>query len=81
MIAGDNRGTREYVFDNGILCKSKDIDAYVAAMKAVMEHPDQAAVMGKRSREIAMGFSRSRTDQVMRDVYEKMKAMTEGQDC
>lgn len=81
VIAGDNRGTREYVFDNGILCKPKDIDAYTAAMKAVMEHPKQAAVMGKRSREIAMGFSRSRTDKVMRGVYEKMKARTEGQDC
>lgn len=81
VIAGDNRGTREYVFDNGILCKPKDIDAYTAAMKAVMEHPKQAAVMGKRSREIALGFSRSRTDKVMRGVYERMKARTEGQDC
>lgn len=81
VIAGDNRGTREYVFDNGILCKPKDIDAYTAAMKAVMEHPEQAAVMGKRSREIALGFSRSRTDKVMRGVYERMKAMTEGQGC
>lgn len=81
VIAGDNRGTREYVFDNGILCKPKDIDAYTAAMKAVMEHPKQADVMGKRSREIALGFSRSRTDKVMRGVYERMKARTEGQDC
>ena len=78
VIAGDNRGTREYVFDNGYLCKPKDVKAFAKAMDAVMKDPGRAAFMGGRSREIAVGFFQNRTEKIMRDVYEKMRKSIEG---
>lgn len=78
VIAGDNRGTREYVFDNGYLCKPKDVNAFAEAMDVLMKDPGRAAFMGGRSREIAVGFFQSRTEKIMRDVYEKMQKSIEG---
>lgn len=78
VIAGDNRGAREYVFDNGYLCRPKDTAAFAEAMETVMKDPQQAALMGSRSREIAAGFYRSNTEKIMRDVYGRMQRSTEG---
>lgn len=78
VIAGDNRGTREYVFDNGYLCKPRDVNAFWEAMDAVMKDPQKAAFMGGRSREIAVGFFQNRTEKIMRGVYEKMRQRIDG---
>lgn len=72
VIAGDNRGAREYVFDNGILCEPTDTASYVRAMQAVMADTARAKRMGIRSREIAAGFTEDKTAEVMRKVYERM---------
>ncbi len=72
LIVGDNRGTREYAYDNAIVCNSDDIRQFADAMQSVMEDMEKAAEMGRRSKEIAAGFSREKTDEVMEQVYERM---------
>lgn len=76
VIAGDNRGTREYIRDNGYLCRSKDTDAFAKAMDLMMRDSGRAAYMGGRSREIAKRFYRERTEKIMRDVYQRMQNST-----
>lgn len=76
VIAGDNRGTREYIRDNGYLCKPKDTDAFAKAMDLMMRDFGRAAYMGGRSMEIAKRFYRERTEKIMRDVYQRMQNST-----
>ncbi len=72
LIVGDNRGTREYAFENAIVCDPTDVQEFYKSMKYIMSDRKLAADMGQRSREIAAGFAKEKTAEVMRGVYERM---------
>lgn len=78
LIVGDNRGTREYARENAIACKPLDEQAFYKAMQLLSEDRDRAARMGKRSVEIAAAFTREKTAEVMRRVYERMSEEING---
>lgn len=72
VIAGDNRGTREYAFLNAIVCKPMEVQAFAEAMNKMMHNSEMASDMGRKSIEIAAGFTKEKTAWVMQQVYERM---------
>lgn len=61
LIVGDNRGTREYAFENAIVCAPMDEEAFSEGMRKVMSDRKCAAAMGQKSLEIAAEFAREKT--------------------
>lgn len=55
VITTDVPGCRETIVDgwNGYLVEVKSVGALVAAMRRLIDQPDQAEIMGQRSRELA----------------------------
>lgn len=74
VIAADNRGTREYMIDgvDGIVCFSDDVQAFARAISRLRDDPELCRRMGNAGRTIAVKFSISEADTIMRGVYQEM---------
>lgn len=72
LIAGDNRGTREYAKDNAIVCEAKDVNAYTDAIEKLYRNPELRTAMGLKSIEIAKEFQKDNTRKIMKQVYATM---------
>lgn len=74
VIAADNRGTREYMIDgvDGIVCFPDDVQAFARAISRLRDDPELCRRMGNAGRTIAVKFSISEADTIMRRVYQEM---------
>ena len=74
VIAADNRGTREYMLDgvDGIICRADDAQDFARAISQLKSDPALCHRMGNAGRTIAVKFSVSETEPIMRKVYQGM---------
>lgn len=71
VIGTDIRGTRDLLAgDNGLLVKVGDVEKLAQAMAWVLDHPEQAKMMGKRGREQMNAYG---VPQIMK-LYEQLYA-------
>lgn len=73
VIAADNRGSREYMKNNknGFVCPWNDPEAYKNAIADMMDlSREEKEKMKKESRKTAEGFSKEKTAEIMKEVYE-----------
>lgn len=69
LIAGDNRGTREYARENAIVCESTDVSAYRDALQHLYEDANVRKALGASSIAVAKEFRKENTKQIMKQVY------------
>ncbi|MCM1103721.1 MAG: glycosyltransferase family 4 protein [Clostridium sp.] len=71
VIAGNNRGTREYMRDgiNGILCPPLDRKAFARAIGTLYEDPEYRQRLAAACRESILPFSLTAVDRDMRRIY------------
>ena len=70
VIAGDNRGTREYMIDgtNGIVCRNRP-EEYQEAIRRLYGDPELRLRMGRKARGMAMHYDAAHSDAAMREIY------------
>lgn len=71
VIAGDNRGTREYMRDgtNGILCPPLDREAFARAIDTLYVDSEYRRKLAASCRESIQPFSLTAVDRDMRRIY------------
>ncbi len=75
VIAADNRGTREYMRpgENGRVCKPNRASDYVDSIHFIMDLDDASReAMRAVCRESAEAFTKEKTAEVMRQIYERL---------
>lgn len=74
MITSDCRGTREYMEEGvtGYVCDSGSPEEYAALIKKMKENNGQRRTMSAVCRERAENFDITRTDRIMREIYQRM---------
>ena len=70
VIAGDNRGTREYMIDgtNGIVCRNRP-EEYREAIRRLYGDAELRMRMGRKARGMAMHYDAAHSDAAMREIY------------
>ena len=70
VIAGDNRGTREYMIDgtNGIVCRNKP-EEYRDAIRKLSQDPKLRRRMGEKARKMALHYDAAHSDEAMKEIY------------
>ena len=71
IIAGDNRGTREYMKHgyNGIVCSSNDPKEYAKAIEFLAFNKEKRVYMGENARITAQSYGMKRTEEIMKQIY------------
>ncbi len=75
VIAADNRGTREYMHhkENGWVCRPDDVSGYADGIRYIMNLDEGSREEMKRAcRESVREFTKEKTAEVMRRVYERL---------
>ncbi|MCM1538738.1 MAG: glycosyltransferase family 4 protein [bacterium] len=77
VIAGNNRGTREYMRDgvNGILCPPLDKAAFARAINKLYANPEYRQRLAASCRESMLPFSLTAVDRDMRRIYRSAEGM------
>ncbi len=73
LVAADNRGSREYAFDNAFVCSPEDADGFCNAMYRLATDEKLRLSMGERGRELSRQFALEKTAEVMEQVYGRMQ--------
>ncbi|HIU66462.1 MAG TPA: glycosyltransferase family 4 protein, partial [Candidatus Caccomorpha excrementavium] len=70
VIAGDNRGTREYMIDgtNGIVCRNRP-EEYRNAIRKLSQDPKLRRRMGEKARKMALHYDAAHSDEAMKEIY------------
>lgn len=71
LIAADNRGTREYAFDNynSIICRADNVTDFKEAINRMYSDTEYRGVLSSHCRETSETFSREAVGRVMEDIY------------
>lgn len=74
LIASDCRGTREYMQDglNGYICLSGSVEEYARLIQKLMGDPGKRKDMSVSCQEKAKEFDISRTNRIMKQVYNNL---------
>ncbi len=80
VIAGENRGTREFSEGGAaVLCPPTDVAAFSAEISRLMQDADARRALGEAGCRRAADFSREKVNALLRDIYEKVeKSQKEG---
>lgn len=80
LIVADNRGTREYAFNNSIVCASDDAEGFSKAMTFMIRNTLAREKMVKESLEIVPRFYREEIKESMDRVFERMREIVESKE-
>lgn len=71
LIASDNRGTREYAFDNynSIICRADSVTDFKKAICAMYDNAAYRRVLSSHCRETAENFSSEAVGRAMKNIY------------
>lgn len=71
LIAADNRGTREYAFDNynSIVCRADNVTDFREAICRMYSDSSYRGVLSSHCRETSENFSREAVGKIMGDIY------------
>lgn len=71
LIAADNRGTREYAFDNynSIVCRADNVTDFKEAISRMYSDPIYRDMLSSHCRETSENFSRETVGKIMGDIY------------
>ncbi len=74
LITSDCRGTREYMEEGltGYVCGEGSPEQYAALIRRMKENTEQRRAMSAACRRRAVNFDISRTDRIMREIYQRM---------
>lgn len=74
LITSDCRGTREYMEEGltGYVCTSGSPEEYASLIRKMKENTEQRRAMSAACRKRAERFDISRTDRIMREIYQRM---------
>lgn len=71
LIAADNRGTREYAFDNynSIVCRADSVSDFREAISRMYTDPIYRSRLSSHCMETSVNFSREAVGKSMREIY------------
>lgn len=71
LIAADNRGTREYAFDNynSIVCRADNVTDFREAIRRMYSDPLYRGLLSSHCRETSENFSREAVGKIMGNIY------------
>lgn len=72
LIVADNRGSREYMGENTIVCEAKNQSQYAEAMERISSDERLRERMSREGCRIVEDFSQEKTEALMKRIYEQM---------